>query len=178
MAEPAEALAAALLARRVVLVRGRLDEQAATDVAASLMTLDALGDEGIELRLASVGAGIEVALMLIDVMSVLGVPVRTAALGALSGGGVALLAAGTPPRSIGRHATLVLAEADLAIGGRASEIERALAEHATRQDAWFAELSRATGRTAGEIRAQWEARRVLEAPDAVSLGYADVLAAR
>lgn len=177
MTDPVEALSTALLTRRAVLVRGRLDERAASDVAASLMELHALGDDGIELRLASVDAGIGAALMLIDVMAVLGVPVRTAALGALSGGDVALLAAGAPPRAIDRHATLFLSEADLDVAGRASEIERALAEHVTRQDACFAELARATARPVSEIRAEWAARRVLEAPDALSLGYADVVAA-
>ena len=64
------------------------------------------------------------------------------------------------------------------MAGRADEIERALAQHAARQDALFAKLSRPTGRAVADNGAERGARQVLDAPDAVSLGYADVIEAR
>ncbi len=64
------------------------------------------------------------------------------------------------------------------MAGRADEIERALAQHAARQDALFAKLSRSTGRAAADNGAEWGARRVRDAPDAVSFGYTDVVEAR
>ena len=42
-----------LFERRIVLVTGRLDADLAAEAAAALMTLDAIGDEPIELHLGS-----------------------------------------------------------------------------------------------------------------------------
>lgn len=165
-------LASALLARRILLVRGELDHAQASDLAAALMTLDATGDERVELRLTSTTASFDVALMLIDVISVLGVPVHVAALGLVSGGAVGVLATGAE-RSMSRHARLCLREPDRDVAGRAVEIERALAEQAARRDLFFRRLSERTRRSVTEIDSEWAGGRYLDAEDAVTLGYAD-----
>lgn len=162
----------ALLARRVVLLHGELDEVGVSVVATSLMTLDALGDEHIELRVTAASGSVEAALVLIDVMDVLGVPVHTVGTGLIGGGAVGVVAAGAR-RALARHARLQLREPDLAVGGRAGEIERALAAAADRREAFFAALARCSGRPRSEIEAQWETGSMLTAEDAVSLGYAD-----
>jgi len=164
----------ALLARRVVLLHGELEPVRASEVAASLMTLDALGDEHVELRVTAASASFDAALVLLDVMGVLGVPVHTVGTGVISGGAVGVVAAGAR-RVLSRHARLHLREPDLAVGGRASEIERALAAAADRRDAFLGILVRCTGRSGPEVEADWAARRMLSAEDAVVLGYADSL---
>jgi len=164
-----------LLARRVVLVRGRLDDPEASDVAAALMTLDATGDDHVELRISASEGSFEAGLMLIDVIEVLGVPVHTVAMGVVGGGAVGVFAAGAE-RTVSRHARVHLREPDTSVEGRALDIERALAEQATRRDAFYAHLSRRTGRPSAEVEAEWSAGRFLDAADAVTLGYADRVA--
>lgn len=169
-----DTLRSALLARRVVLVRGDLDAAEASDLAAALMTLDATGDRRIELRLTAASSDFEVALMLWDVVSVLGVPVHTTAVGLVSGGAVGVLACGAE-RSIARHARLHLQEPDTDVAGRAAEIERALAAQAARRDVFYRQLAARTGRSTEEIAAEWSSGRYLDAEDAVTLGYVDVI---
>lgn len=163
---------AALLARRMVLLRGTLDHDQASEVAAALMTLDATGDEHIELRITGAGGGLETGLMLMDVMSVLGVPVHTVGVGVLTGGAVGVLAAGAD-RRLARHARLQLREADTSIAGTAFEVERLVAEHAVRREHFHCELARHTRRPVGEITAEWEGGAFFDPADAVALGYAD-----
>ena len=57
-----------LFERRIVLVTGRLDDAAANEAAAALMTLDATGEEPIELHLDSPGGTLEAAFVLIDML--------------------------------------------------------------------------------------------------------------
>lgn len=164
----------ALLARRVVLVHGEVDQARASEVAASLMTLDALGDDHVELRVTGASGSFDAALVLLDVMDVLGVPVHTVGSGLIGGGMVGVVAAGAH-RAVSAHARLHLREPDLAVEGRARAIEQALAVAADRRDAFFRILARCTGRVGGEIEAEWSAGRILPAEDAVTLGYADAV---
>jgi ATP-dependent Clp protease protease subunit len=169
-----ESVAGALLARRIVLVRGLLDDAQASDVAAALMTLDATGDEHIELRIGPADGTVEAGLAVTDVMAVLGVPVHTVGLGVVAGGAVALLAAGGP-RLVTRHARLHLREPDSSVLGNASAIERAVAEQAARRALFHELLARCTGRPLDHVALEWSQGRFVEAGDAVTLGYADSL---
>lgn len=170
-----DAVLGALLARRVVLVRGTLDDAKASEVAATLMTMDATGDDHIELRIGPAEGSVEAALAVTDVVEVLGVPVHTVGLGVLGGGAVALLASGSR-RVLTRHARLHLREPDGSVAGSASEIERAVAEQAARRALFHELLARCTGRPTADIDLEWAAGRFLGAEDAVTLGYADAVA--
>jgi ATP-dependent Clp protease, protease subunit len=168
----ADAVTGALLDRRVLMVHGTLDHDRASELSAALMTLDALGDEHVELRVSSADGPFDAALVVADVIDVLGVPVHTIGLGVLAGGAVGVLASGSR-RVLSKHARLHLREPEVAASGRAIDIERALAEQAARRDAFFAHLARCTGRSLGEIELEWTAGSFLGAEDAVTLGYAD-----
>lgn len=169
-----DAVFGALFARRVVLVRGTLDDAQASDVAAALMTLDATGDERIELRIGAAGGTVEAGLAVTDVMAVTGVPVHTVGLGVVGGGAVAVLAAGTR-RAVARHARLHLREPDGSVAGSATDIERAVAAQAARRELFHELLARCTGRPVGDIALEWAEGRYLDADDAVTLGYADTV---
>ena len=69
-----ETLARRLLAQRVVLLHGPLDDLSVTRVSAELMTLDAEGDEPVTLRVDCGEAGLAPALTLMDVIELMGVP--------------------------------------------------------------------------------------------------------
>jgi ATP-dependent Clp protease, protease subunit len=161
-----------LLSRRVVLVHGTIDDGLAAETAATLMMLDATGDERILLRLTGADASVEHGLVLIDVITVLGVPVDVVAAGTVAGGAVGVLAVGRL-RTLAAHATLHLREPDSAVAGRAVEIERTLAAQATQRERFFAQIAESTGRPLGVVQESWRAARYLEAVDAVALGYAD-----
>ncbi len=154
------------------MVAGQLDQAQVSDVAATLMTLDALGDDHVELRFTSATGPVDASLVLIDVIEVLGVPVHTVGMGVLGGGVVGVLAAGTH-RQLSRRARLHLREPDIEVTGRAVDIERALAEESARRDTFHHLLSRRTGRPVSEVEAQWAVGHFLAAEDAVTLGYAD-----
>jgi ATP-dependent protease ClpP protease subunit len=167
----------ALLARRIVLAHGTLDDRTAAAIAASLMMLDATGDDRVVLRMTGTDATIETGLVLIDVIDVLGVPVDTVGAGTLAGGAVGVLAAGRN-RLLAQHSRLRLREPDSCVSGRAVDIERAVAEHEGRRDRFLAHVAARTGRPLPQVVAEWDDGSVLEAADAVSLGYADDVESR
>lgn len=161
-----------LLARRVVLVHGLIDDAVTAETAATLMMLDGTGDERILLRLTGADASIEQGLVLMDVIAVVGVPVDLVGAGTIAGGAVGVLAVGRH-RTLAAHATLHLREPDGTVAGRAVDIERALAARATQRDRFFARIAECTGRPQELVQESWRAARYLEPVDAVALGYAD-----
>jgi ATP-dependent Clp protease protease subunit len=166
---------ASLLGRRIVVVHGDLDGDRASETAATLMTLDALGDEHIELRLHAPGGTLEAAMVLIDVIDVLGVPVHTTALGVVGGGAVGVLAAGAR-RVIAPHARLHLRQPDITTSGRSADLQRSIAEHTSRRDEFYRFLAARTGRPVADIEEQWAHGVFLDADGAVGSGYVDAIA--
>jgi ATP-dependent Clp protease protease subunit len=167
---------ASLLQRRVIVVHGALDGDRASETAATLMTLDALGDQHIELRLHAPDGTFEAAMVLVDIIDVLGVPVHTVALGVVGGGAVGVLAAGSR-RSIAPHARLHLRQPDVTASGRPAEIERSVAEHTARREQFYRMLSDRTGSPLTDIEQQWDQGRFVDAAGALASGYVDAITA-
>jgi ATP-dependent Clp protease protease subunit len=142
------------------------------ETAATLMMLDASGDNRVVLRLIAADGPIDHALVLMDVVGVLGVPVDVTAGGTIAGAAVGVLAIGRH-RTLALHARLHLREPDGAVAGRAAEIERTLAAQAAQRERFFAWIARCTGRDKAAVESDWQASRYLEPADAVALGYAD-----
>ncbi len=162
----------ALLERRVGPVRGERDAAVASALAATLLTLDATGDARIELRLSSCRGPLDAALAVIDVIDVVGVPVHALALGTIEGGPVGVLAS-CGLRRVAPHAVLRLREPDVEVAGTASDLERALAAQAALRSGFLEHLARLARRPFAELDAEWSHGAILEAADAVTLGYAD-----
>ena len=76
-----------LLERRIVLVTGWLDAGLAAEASAALMTLDAIGDEPIELHLDSPDGTLESAFVLIDTLDLLHATLRAHCRGQVGGPG-------------------------------------------------------------------------------------------
>lgn len=167
----ADDVTSSLLDRRVVLLTGDVDAARASSAAAELMTLDAIGDSHIELRVGSCSGTLDASLALIDVIGVLGVPVRITALGTIEGGPIGVLVAGEH-RGMTPHCRLRLREPDTVVSGTARDLERSLAERAAVRSAFFTHVARRVGRPLGEVEAEWDRAGTLEAIDAVALGYA------
>jgi ATP-dependent Clp protease protease subunit len=163
-----------LFARRIVVVHGEITNDKASETAAALLTLDALGDEHVELRLQAPAASWEAAGVLIDVIDILGVPVHTVALGLVGGGAVGVLAVGSH-RAIAPHARLHLRHPDTAAAGRPGDISRTIEAQTSLQAEFQRLLAERTGRPVLEIEEEWGRGGYLDAPSAIALGYADAL---
>lgn len=165
-----------LLDRRIVMVGGPVDDRRATEVVAALLSLDALGDDPIELRLNAASDSLDVASSLVDTIDALGVRIVATVSGALSGTMVGPFAA-CHHRRIGGSARIRLHEPSATLAGPASDIER----HARAlDDGWHRYLRRmadATGRPFEHLEADHRSGRFLGAAEAVSYGLADEIAA-
>jgi ATP-dependent protease ClpP protease subunit len=164
-----------LLARRVVLVHGYVDDSVAAETAATLMMLDATGDERVLFRLTGADASVEHGLVIMDVIAVLGVPVDVFAAGTVAGGAVGVFAA-CRQRTIAAHGTLHLREPDGAVSGRAGDIANALAAQTAQRESFFARVAECTGRPVQVVKDAWRAARYLDPTEALALGYADDVA--
>jgi len=162
-----------LFARRIVFVHGDLTSDKASETAAALLTLDALGDEHVELRLQAPMASWEAAGVLIDVIDVLGVPVHTVALGIVGVAPSGVLAAGSN-RSIAPHARLHLRHPT-----PRRRVDRRTSPGRSTPRAPSRPSSSAScraHRTAGDRdRRGMGPGRVPRRPSAIALGYADSL---
>jgi len=143
-------LQAALLEKRVVFLRGRLDESAASSVISQLLLVSRLAPgRGCELYIDSSAGEVGAALSVYDVLQTVGAPVSTTCLGRTSGPAVLVLAGGAPGRRYALpHARIQLTEGEVALpgGGRfdvsqADEVARqrqrwqsCLAQHAAYSD--------------------------------------------
>ena len=82
-----------LFERRIVLVTGRLDADLAAEAAAALLTLDATGDEPIELHVNSPDGTLESAFVLIDTLDLLHATSRAHGRGQVGGPAIGVVAA-------------------------------------------------------------------------------------
>jgi ATP-dependent Clp protease protease subunit len=172
-----EFLQASMFARRIVSVTGRLDARVAGDTAASLMTLDALGDDHIVLRLDCPDASLEAAFTLIDTIDLLGVPVHVLCTGMAGGPAAVVLAAGAR-RLITPHGRVMLAEPTVSLAGRASDLESWSEHYRAQLERLQHRLADATGQPFEHIEADMQRRRYLSAEDAVAYGVVDEIVRR
>jgi ATP-dependent Clp protease protease subunit len=159
-----------LLAQRIVLASGQLDDEAATRLSAQLLTLDAEGDEPIRLELQGLSVDLPAALTLIGVLDVVGVPVRGRVSGQLRGLPALGLLAACGDRRVYPNAVLVLAEPWADFGGTVTELTAREEQLRAMADAVYLRLAEVTGREVDDIRADAGRRRLLTAEQAISYG--------
>jgi ATP-dependent Clp protease, protease subunit len=177
VAEVGDWLARNLFATRVVRLSGPLDDRSANDVVAQLMTLDALGDEPVELRIDSPTGTTGAALAVVDVIDLLGVPVHAFASGRVHGPALAVVAV-CDRRTVAEHSSLRLVEPAAEFRGSARQLGALAAAH---RDEWAALcgcVARAAGRPVEEVAADAAAGRFLTPDEAVEYGIADEVARR
>ena len=165
-------LARRMLAQRVVLLHGTLDEQSVMRVSAELMTLDADGDDPVTLRVDCGEAALAPALTLMDVIELMGVPVRALCLGQVGAGAIGVVAVCAhraampstrfslcePATEFQSHVRNVAQWAEL----RAAELER-----------FCARVGAATGRPASAVEQDLGHGRFLGAAEALDYGILD-----
>jgi ATP-dependent Clp protease, protease subunit len=166
-----------LLAKRIVLASGLLDDEAATRLSAQLLTLDAEGDEPIRLELQNLRAELPAALTIMGILDVVRVPVHGCVSGEISGPALGVLAA-CPRRTGYPHASFTLTEPKLEFGGTVTAIS-AREQRVTRMlDTLYFRLADVTGREIDEIRDDARRGRCLTTAQAIGYGLIQAQEAR
>lgn len=165
-----------LFESRIVFVTGRLDDAIAAEAAAEMMTLDATGDEPIELYLDSPDGTLEAAFVLIDTLNLLHATVRVHCRGQVCGPALGVVAA-ADRRFASPHTRFRLVQPVAQFSGTANQI----AAHSQQQQdllwRFQARLAQVTGRPAEEIADDMRRGRYLDAQKAVEYGLIDAVSA-
>jgi ATP-dependent Clp protease protease subunit len=165
-----------LFGRRTVLVSTTLDDDTVSRVAAELMTLDALGDDPIELWVNCAGGTFDAALTLMDVIDLVGVAVRATCLGHADGPAIGVLAV-AHHRAAAPHSRLRFEAPTTSLSGRVSDVLRAADDVGRRHDEFCSRVAAASGQTVDWVDDALRTRRTLEPIEALRAGFLDEIAA-
>jgi ATP-dependent Clp protease, protease subunit len=158
-----------LLARRIVLASGLLDEAAASRLSAQLLTLDAEGDGPVRLQLQNLQADLPAALTIMGVLDVVRAEVQAFASGETGGPAVGVLAS-CPRRLAYPHASFTLSEPRLHFGGTVAAVTAREQQVNRMTDSLYYRIAEAAGRDADEVREDARQGRVLTVAEAIGYG--------
>ena len=165
-----------LFERRIVLITGLLDDVAAGEVAAALMTLDARGDEPIELHLDSRDGTLEAAFVLIDTVDLLRARLRVHCRGQVGGPAIGVVAA-AGHRVASAHTRFRLVQPTARFSGTPDQIAAQSRQQQELLWRFHARLAQVTGRPAEEIAEDMRRGRALDAREALEYGLIDEIKA-
>jgi ATP-dependent Clp protease, protease subunit len=164
-----------LFDRRIVLLSGPLDAEMANAVGVALMTLDATGDDPVQLQIDSGDGSIDAALSLMDVIDLLGVPVHASCIGQVAGPAVGVLAV-CSHRTMAPHAHLRIFEPSIEVQGNAQQLRQLASLHLERWTVFCTRLAEITGQPLVRLREEASAGRYLSADEAVAYRLVDEVA--
>lgn len=164
-----DSLAERLLERRIVLVTGVLDDDAASRVSAQLLTLDADGDAPIRVELQNVRADLPAALTVMGVLDTARAQVRAFASGETGGAALGVLAS-CAYRAAYPNAMFTLSEPRMRFDGTMTAVTEREQQARRMTDSLFYRIAEATGRDAEEIRGDARRGRVLTVAEAIGYG--------
>jgi ATP-dependent Clp protease protease subunit len=172
-AGPAGWLEERLFNRRVVLLHGPLNAAAATQTAAALLTLDAMGREPVQLHLSVSEGELSAAFAVVDAIDAMRAPVHVLVTAEAGGAAVAVLAA-ADRRLAYRHARIRLAEPRAAaVAGTADEVAAAAGQYLRELEELAVRLAAVTGQPRSRVEDDLSAGRVLTAEEARAYGLLD-----
>jgi ATP-dependent Clp protease, protease subunit len=158
-----------LLAKRIVLASGFLDDDAAARLSDQLLTLDAEQKQPIRLELQNLRAELSAVITVMGILDVLRVPVHACVSGEIHGPALGVLAS-CPHRSGYPNATFVLTEPRLHFGGTVTAIT-AREQQVTRMlDTLYFRLAEVTGREVDQVRDDARRGRLLTIAQAIGYG--------
>jgi ATP-dependent Clp protease protease subunit len=173
-------LQSALLGRRVVFLRGRLDDATANSVIAQLLVVAGTApgpepDKPIELYLDSPGGSFMAALGLYDIIRTLGAPVSTVCNGRAGGASVLVLAGGANGlRYALPHARIHLTDEPVDMpAGKPQELASTAGEAGRIRARWQEALAGHTSHSVAQIGRDLSSGRWLSAAEARDYGLVD-----
>jgi ATP-dependent Clp protease protease subunit len=169
-------LQSALLGRRVVFLRGRLDEALANSVIGQLLVVSQMGPGiRIELYIDSAGGSPGAALSVYDMLQSLGAPVATTCLGTAGGAAVLVLAGGAAgQRAALPHARIHLTHARVDMPpGVADAVADQAAQAAAVRTHWVAALARHSAHSAAQLERDLADGKWLSTAEARDYGLVD-----
>jgi ATP-dependent Clp protease protease subunit len=172
---PQDVMRARLFERRVVIIDSELTDELAARVAAELMTLDATGDDRIELLLNCASGTVEAAFTVMDVIDLLGVPVHVTCVGRAEGPALGVLAVATR-RAVVPHAALRFGAPAHTFEGRADDVVRWASEQQDQLRRFAERLAAATDRPVEWLLEAMHDRRRIEPAEAMRIGLVDEIA--
>jgi ATP-dependent Clp protease protease subunit len=170
--EPGLLAERALLDRRIVLLSGTIDAARASDAAARVMTLDALGDDPVELRLNAESDSLDAAFTLMDTIDVIGVQVN-ATVASTVGGTIAGVLAVCTHRRTGALGRIHLREPTADFWGAATDLHRRATDLESRVSSYLRRLAEAIRQPFEHVEADLRLGRHLSAEAALSYGIVD-----
>ncbi len=164
-----------LLARRVVVLDGPLDDDNGTLLATQMLRLAATDDSAdIALWIHSPGGSVPAMLAIRDIMRLIPCEVSTLALGLACSAGQFLLSAGTPGRRRALpHARILMHQGSAGIGGSAADVELQADDLRHTRDTVLGLIAEDTGQPFDRIAADSARDRWYTAGEAVSYGFVD-----
>ena len=171
--EPAEAarddVLGQLLARRIVLLTGRLDAAAADDVSARMLLLDHRSHDPVSMHVSCPEAELDATVGLLATIDLVGSPLHAVAAGGVCGPAVAVFAAAAVRRAH-PHATFLLYEPKADLQGNAEQLSVAAEHHQHLLDQLVHRIAAACGRDTDDVALDLRAGRLLTAPQALDYG--------
>jgi len=170
-----DVVARRLLAQRVVLLHGPLDDFSVTRVSAELMTLDAEGDDPVTLRVDCGEAALATALTLMDVIELMGVPVRALCLGQVVGGAVGVVAVCSHRASL-PSTRFALSEPTTQLEAHVRNITQWAELRTAERERFCDRVGQATGQDPATVEQDLQRGRFLGADEALEYGLLDEVA--
>jgi ATP-dependent Clp protease, protease subunit len=161
-----------LFERRIVIVTGRLDDDAAAKATGALLALDARADRPIELHLDSPDGTLGAAFTLIDTADTLRSALRVLCRGQVGGPAIGVIAA-AGGRAAAPHVQFHLCQPTARFAGTPEEIASQSRQQQELLWKLYARLARRTGRPAEEIAEDMRRGRYLDAQEAFDYGLID-----
>jgi ATP-dependent Clp protease protease subunit len=162
-------MAERLLAKRIVLASGVLDDDAAGRLSAQLLALDAEGDEPVRLELQNLRGELTAALTVMGVLDTMCAPVHAYASGETHGAALGVLVS-CPRRLAYPNAAFTMTEPRERFGGTVTAVTEREQQVRRMTDSLFYRLAEATGRDAEEIRDDARHGRTLTVAEALGYG--------
>ncbi len=169
---------ARLFERRVLFLRGPIEDTKADELVAQLIALDAESADPITLYIDSPGGVVTGMFAVYDTMQLLRAPVHTTCLGIAASAAAFLLATATGTRSATPNARIMIHQPSGGAQGTAADIQIQAAQIALLRRRAEEILAERTGRPLERIEADTQRDYWMSAQEAVDYGMIDEVAQR
>ncbi|MDT5038381.1 MAG: ATP-dependent Clp protease, protease subunit [Micromonosporaceae bacterium] len=159
-----------MFGQRIVLLQGPVGSATANRVAATLLTLDALGTEPVRLQVSAPSGEMVAVFALVDAVDAMRAPVHATAIGEVGGAAVGVYAA-AHRRLAYPHARFRLAEPDAeGVNGTADQVAAAAGRYLQSLEDLLVRVAAATGQPRSRIEDDFSTGRILDAAQAREYG--------